>query len=60
MLLALEGINPFELENVKVNDGHNHPLDKKNERNRRLFFKSKKDYLKFLSKEKILTKSISR
>ena len=26
---CLEGINPFELENVRVNDGENHPLDQK-------------------------------
>jgi len=25
----VEGINPFELENVTLNDGANHPLDKK-------------------------------
>ena len=26
---CVEGINPFELKNVTVNDGANHPLDKK-------------------------------
>ena len=26
---CLEGVKPFELENVGVNDGVNHPLDKK-------------------------------
>ena len=26
---CVEGINPFELKNVGVNDGANHPLDKK-------------------------------
>ena len=26
---CLEGIKPFELENVVINDGENHPLDKK-------------------------------
>ena len=26
---CVEGINPFELENVTLNDGVNHPLDKK-------------------------------
>tara|TARA_B100001765_G_C19440859_1_gene309964 strand:- start:7 stop:378 length:372 start_codon:yes stop_codon:yes gene_type:complete len=26
---CVEGINPFELENVAVNDGINHPLDQK-------------------------------
>ena len=26
---CVEGINPFELENVTLNDGANHPLDKK-------------------------------
>ena len=26
---CVEGINPFELENVALNDGANHPLDKK-------------------------------
>ena len=26
---CVEGINPFELENVTVNDGANHPLDQK-------------------------------
>ena len=26
---CLEGVKPFELENVGVNDGINHPLDKK-------------------------------
>tara|TARA_B100001123_G_C14669563_1_gene772982 strand:- start:130 stop:498 length:369 start_codon:yes stop_codon:yes gene_type:complete len=26
---CIEGIKPFELENVNVNDGANHPLDKK-------------------------------
>ena len=28
-IACVEGINPFELENVAVNDGQNHPLDKK-------------------------------
>ena len=26
---CIEGVKPFELENIKVNDGINHPLDKK-------------------------------
>ena len=26
---CLEGVKPFELENVLVNDGENHPMDKK-------------------------------
>ena len=26
---CIEGVKPFELENVGVNDGANHPLDKK-------------------------------
>ena len=26
---CLEGVNPFELENVSVNDCENHPLDQK-------------------------------
>jgi len=26
---CVEGINPFELKNVSINDGENHPLDKK-------------------------------
>ena len=26
---CIEGVKPFELENIKVNDGENHPLDKK-------------------------------
>ena len=26
---CVEGINPFELKNVSINDGQNHPLDKK-------------------------------
>ena len=26
---CIEGVKPFELENIKVNDGVNHPLDKK-------------------------------
>ena len=26
---CLEGVKPFELENVVINDGENHPLDKK-------------------------------
>lgn len=26
---CLEGVDPFKLENVGVNDGENHPLDKK-------------------------------
>ena len=26
---CVEGVNPFELENVTINDGANHPLDKK-------------------------------
>jgi len=26
---CLEGVNVFELENVSINDGKNHPLDKK-------------------------------
>ena len=28
-IACVEGINPFELENVGVNDGENHPLDQK-------------------------------
>ena len=28
-IACVEGINPFELKNVSVNDGHNHPLDQK-------------------------------
>ena len=28
-IACVEGINPFELKNVAVNDGQNHPLDKK-------------------------------
>ena len=26
---CIEGVEPFELENIKINDGANHPLDKK-------------------------------
>jgi len=26
---CIEGINPFELKNVVINDGVNHPLDQK-------------------------------
>ena len=26
---CLEGVKPFELENIGINDGENHPLDKK-------------------------------
>ena len=26
---CVEGINPFELDNVGLNDGENHPLDQK-------------------------------
>jgi len=26
---CLEGVKPFELDNVVINDGENHPLDKK-------------------------------
>jgi len=26
---CLEGVKPFELENIVINDGENHPLDKK-------------------------------
>ena len=26
---CLEGVRPFELDNVVINDGENHPLDKK-------------------------------
>ena len=26
---CLEGVDPFELENVSVNNGENHPLDQK-------------------------------
>ena len=26
---CLEGVKPFELENVDINDGENHPLDQK-------------------------------
>ena len=26
---CIEGVMPFELENIKINDGINHPLDKK-------------------------------
>ena len=28
-IACIEGVKPFELENIKVNDGENHPLDKK-------------------------------
>ena len=28
-IACVEGINPFEIENVPVNDGQNHPLDQK-------------------------------
>ena len=28
-IACVEGIKPFEIENVPVNDGENHPLDKK-------------------------------
>ena len=26
---CVEGVKPFELKNIIVNDGENHPLDKK-------------------------------
>ena len=26
---CLEGVDPFKLQNVSVNDGKNHPLDQK-------------------------------
>ena len=26
---CLEGVRPFELESILVNDGENHPMDKK-------------------------------
>ena len=29
-IACIEGIKPFEIENVPVNDGENHPLDQKN------------------------------
>ena len=29
-IACVEGVKPFELENVPVNDGENHPLDQKN------------------------------
>jgi len=28
-IACLEGVKPFELDNVVINDGENHPLDKK-------------------------------
>tara|TARA_Y100001936_G_scaffold43603_1_gene42408 strand:+ start:51 stop:299 length:249 start_codon:yes stop_codon:yes gene_type:complete len=28
-IACVEGVDPFEYENVSVNDGNNHPLDKK-------------------------------
>ena len=28
-IACVEGVKPFELQNVPVNDGENHPLDKK-------------------------------
>ena len=28
-IACVEGVKPFELENVPVNDGENHPLDQK-------------------------------
>ena len=37
----VDGIKPFELKNIPVNDGENHPHDKKS------------DYLKFLKKQRI-------
>ena len=29
-IACIEGVDPFKYENVPVNDGNNHPLDKKN------------------------------
>ena len=54
-IACVEGIKPFEIKNVPVNDGENHPLDKKiifimnlvND----CFFKVKKDCYKFISSE---------
>ena len=28
-IACVEGVKPFDIENVPVNDGENHPLDKK-------------------------------
>ena len=28
-IACIEGIKPFEIENIPVNDGENHPLDQK-------------------------------
>ena len=28
-IACIEGVNPFEIENVPINDGENHPLDQK-------------------------------
>ena len=28
-IACIEGVNPFDYENVSVNDGNNHPLDQK-------------------------------
>ena len=28
-IACVEGVNPFELDNVSLNDGYNHPLDQK-------------------------------
>ena len=29
-IACLEGVDPFKLSDVSVNDGENHPLDQKN------------------------------
>ena len=54
-IACVEGVKPFEIENIPVNDGANHPLDQKNNiymiSVSDCFFKVKKDCYKFITSE---------
>ena len=35
---CIEGVKPFDLENIKINDGANHPLDKQKLKKQKIVF----------------------
>ena len=52
----MDEIDTFDLADIKINDGHNHPLDKnKMDRNHFQFQKVKKKYMKFLSSQEVMS-----
>ena len=52
---CVDQINSFELNNVLINDGQNHPLDKKLMIPKENYKKSKEEYLKFLKTQEVLS-----